>query len=188
MVVALERPASLLFRSSLVTNLCPMRHAKASNAQAAESLEQIPNIGPAVAEDLRSIGIKAPHDLIGRDPQRLYERLMSSYGHPARPHACSIPSSLRFGSWKAHERIHGGITRPSERQTHPPHRLTAPNVMSSARPRLRARRRRGLIAGSTTRCAKPFLPASRSAARAILLCLRLLGRRSLRRIVRHFPH
>jgi hypothetical protein len=48
---------------------------KARNARTAQSLEQIPNIGQSVADDLRSIGIKTPRDLIGRNPQQLYDRL-----------------------------------------------------------------------------------------------------------------
>lgn len=38
-------------------------------------LEQIPNIGPASAKDLRLIGVSHPQDLIGRDPYVLYEEL-----------------------------------------------------------------------------------------------------------------
>ena len=38
-------------------------------------LEQIPNIGQASADDLRSIGIFYPRDLIGRNPYALYEEL-----------------------------------------------------------------------------------------------------------------
>ena len=39
---------------------------KAANARAAQRLEQIPNIGPSIAQDLRSIGIKTAQDLVGR--------------------------------------------------------------------------------------------------------------------------
>jgi len=38
-------------------------------------LEQIPNIGPSMAEDLRLIGVSLPRDLIGRDPYAMYEEL-----------------------------------------------------------------------------------------------------------------
>src|SRR5438045_9234301 len=38
-------------------------------------LEDIPNIGPAVAADLRQLGITAPADLPGRDPYALYDDL-----------------------------------------------------------------------------------------------------------------
>jgi hypothetical protein len=38
-------------------------------------LEQVPNVGPAVAADLRILGINVPHDLSGRDPYRMYDDL-----------------------------------------------------------------------------------------------------------------
>lgn len=38
-------------------------------------LEQIPNIGPSMANDLRLVGISRPRDLIGRDPYAMYEEL-----------------------------------------------------------------------------------------------------------------
>jgi hypothetical protein len=38
-------------------------------------LEQIPNIGPSMAEDLRLIGVSHPRDLIGRNPYAMYEEL-----------------------------------------------------------------------------------------------------------------
>jgi hypothetical protein len=38
-------------------------------------LEQLPNIGPAVAADLRLLGIAGPQDLIGRDPYLMYDEL-----------------------------------------------------------------------------------------------------------------
>ncbi len=38
-------------------------------------LQRMPNVGPATAEDLLRLGITAPDDLIGRDPQVLYDTL-----------------------------------------------------------------------------------------------------------------
>ena len=48
---------------------------KATHADAATVLEAIPNVGRSIAGDLRSIGIKQPRQLIGRDPHRLYLKL-----------------------------------------------------------------------------------------------------------------
>ena len=48
---------------------------KAANAKSATVLEAIPNVGASVARDLRSIGIKRPQELIGRDPHELYRAL-----------------------------------------------------------------------------------------------------------------
>lgn len=38
-------------------------------------LEQLPNVGPATARDLRRIGIAAPGELAGQDAYALYGRL-----------------------------------------------------------------------------------------------------------------
>ena len=38
-------------------------------------LEQIPNIGPASANDLRFIGVTHPQELIGRNPYDMYREL-----------------------------------------------------------------------------------------------------------------
>ena len=38
-------------------------------------LEQLPNVGPAVAEDCRLLGIHRPEDLVGRDPYQMYDEL-----------------------------------------------------------------------------------------------------------------
>jgi hypothetical protein len=38
-------------------------------------LEQLPNIGPAVAADLKLVGVAHPRDLIGRDPYAMFDDL-----------------------------------------------------------------------------------------------------------------
>ena len=38
-------------------------------------LQQIPNIGPSIAADLRRIGVSSPQDLLGKDPYAMYEDL-----------------------------------------------------------------------------------------------------------------
>ena len=43
-------------------------------------LRQIPNIGPAIAEDLRRIGVSSPQDLSGKDPYAMYEDLCRDTG------------------------------------------------------------------------------------------------------------
>lgn len=40
-----------------------------------KELQKLPNVGPAVAGDLLSLGIKTIDDLKDKDPQKLYERL-----------------------------------------------------------------------------------------------------------------
>ena len=39
------------------------------------NLEDLPNVGPAVARDLRRVGIVRPADLVGVDPYALFETL-----------------------------------------------------------------------------------------------------------------
>ena len=48
---------------------------KAGTAQDVATLEDIPNVGPAVAADLRRLGITAPTDLLGRNPYAMYDDL-----------------------------------------------------------------------------------------------------------------
>ncbi|CAN5298108.1 hypothetical protein BH10PSE17_BH10PSE17_36200 [soil metagenome] len=48
-------------------------------------LEQIPNIGSSIAEDLRSLGISTPAALKRADPQGLYDRLCRLTGERQDP-------------------------------------------------------------------------------------------------------
>src|SRR3954471_45556 len=48
-------------------------------------LEDIPNVGPAVAADLRQLGITAPAGLPGRDPYALYDDLCRITGQRHDP-------------------------------------------------------------------------------------------------------
>ena len=45
-----------------------------------ERLEDVPNVGKAIAADLRVLGIEAPSDLAGKDPYELYDRLCTQTG------------------------------------------------------------------------------------------------------------
>jgi len=51
-----------------------MNPAKVSRERL-QQLTDLPNIGPAVAADLRLLGIQAPGDLVGRDPYEMYATL-----------------------------------------------------------------------------------------------------------------
>ena len=48
-------------------------------------LEDIPNVGPAVAADLRQLGITTPSELSGRDPCALYDELCRLTGQRHDP-------------------------------------------------------------------------------------------------------
>ena len=58
---------------------------KAASAAECERLEQLPNIGPALAADLRAIGIKHPRELQGKDPFVLYQKLCAATGQRHDP-------------------------------------------------------------------------------------------------------
>ncbi|KPF48383.1 mitomycin resistance protein [beta proteobacterium AAP121] len=58
---------------------------KARHAAECERLEQLPNIGPSIAGDLRSLGIVHPQELAGRDPHALYVGLCEKTGKRQDP-------------------------------------------------------------------------------------------------------
>jgi len=46
-----------------------------TSARPRDALQRIPSVGPAIAADLRRLGVRRPADLAGRDPQALYDEL-----------------------------------------------------------------------------------------------------------------
>jgi hypothetical protein len=48
-------------------------------------LEEIPNIGPSVAGDLRRLGVTSPEELLGRDPYVMYDDLCRITGQRHDP-------------------------------------------------------------------------------------------------------
>ena len=91
---------------------------KARTATDAHTLEQIPNIGPAMVEDFKLLGISRPGQLAGIDPHSLYLRLCELTG--TRHDPCVLDtfiSAVRF--------IEGAPPHPwwhytSERKAHYP--------------------------------------------------------------------
>ncbi len=51
----------------------------------ARRLEDLPNVGPAVAAGLRRLGVRDPRDLPGRDPYAMYDRLCRVTGERQDP-------------------------------------------------------------------------------------------------------
>ena len=51
-------------------------------------LMDLPNVGPAMARDLKLIGINAPEQLVGKDPLKLYQSLCRKCG--ARQDPCVL--------------------------------------------------------------------------------------------------
>jgi hypothetical protein len=62
-----------------------VKHPKATQAADCLRLEQLPNVGPALAADLRLIGIRHPAQLAARDPFALYQRLCAITGQRHDP-------------------------------------------------------------------------------------------------------
>ena len=56
------------------------RKMKNPDRKTVSRLEELPNIGKAMAQDLRSIGINHPTELIGKDPMKLYDALCDASG------------------------------------------------------------------------------------------------------------
>jgi hypothetical protein len=62
-----------------------IKSPKAACAAECRTLEQLPNIGPALAADLRRIGIQHPADLRGKDAFALYQQLCAATGQRHDP-------------------------------------------------------------------------------------------------------
>jgi hypothetical protein len=58
---------------------------KAARAEDCCELEQIPNIGAAMAGELRGLGLQRPSDLRGQDAHALYLRLCEATGQRQDP-------------------------------------------------------------------------------------------------------
>lgn len=62
-----------------------MKTPKAATAEQCLALEQLPNVGPAMAADLRALGIRTPQELKGRDGLQLYHALCDVTGQRHDP-------------------------------------------------------------------------------------------------------
>ena len=58
---------------------------KARGADECQTLEQLPNIGPAIAADLRLLGVQHPAQLASLDALQLYQQLCRSTGKRQDP-------------------------------------------------------------------------------------------------------
>lgn len=120
-------------------------------------LEDLPNVGPAVAADLRTVGINRPGELAGRDPYALYEALNRRSG--VRHDPCVLDTfiaAVRF--------VEGAPARPWWAYT--------------------AERKRTLAARAKTSSASPLAQRPATAAPSIdaLAALPNLGAVSARRL------
>jgi hypothetical protein len=88
---------------------------KAATAAECQTLEQLPNIGPSLAADLRLIGIREPKELRGKDAFVLYQKLCAATGQRQDP--CVLDTFMAATDFMsgAHA-ARGGATRRSARQ------------------------------------------------------------------------
>lgn len=63
----------------------PASASKKSTARHVARLEDIPNVGPAIAANLRQLGIAEPYDLPERDPYQMYDDLCGLTGQRHDP-------------------------------------------------------------------------------------------------------
>ena len=62
-----------------------IKSPKAASAADCHTLEQLPNIGPALAADLRLLGVLHPRDLASKDAFVLYQSLCAKTGRRQDP-------------------------------------------------------------------------------------------------------
>ena len=65
-------------------------------------LEDIPNVGPSLADKLRLIGVSSPQDLLGKDPYTMHEDLCHATG--VRQDPCVIDVFIAAVRFMAGER------------------------------------------------------------------------------------
>jgi len=71
--------------STAVEQAMVIKAPKAASAAECKTLEQLPNIGPSLAADLRLIGIEEPRQLRGKDAFVLYQKLCAATGQRQDP-------------------------------------------------------------------------------------------------------
>ena len=83
---ALKREAAIkaMSRREKLT-MIQQRKKPAKGRRQIARLEDIPNIGPSIAADLRQLGITSPAELLGRDPYALYDDLCRITGQRHDP-------------------------------------------------------------------------------------------------------
>jgi hypothetical protein len=70
---------------------------KSPGREVVTRLEQIPNVGPSLAADLRLVGVRFPGELPGRDPYGLYDDLCTATGERQDPCVLDVfISAVRF--------------------------------------------------------------------------------------------
>jgi hypothetical protein len=76
-------------------------------------LQSIPGVGPSIAQDLKTLGIRAVEDLKDRDPEEMYRMMCELHGYQDRcllyvfrcatyyaGHSKHDPELLKWWNWK----------------------------------------------------------------------------------------
>jgi hypothetical protein len=82
-----------------------LKPRKARHADECEHLEQLPNIGPSLADDLRSVGVQHPAQLAQADAFALYQALCQRSGKRQDP--CVLDTFIAAVAF-----MRGGEPRP----------------------------------------------------------------------------
>jgi hypothetical protein len=82
-----------------------IKSPKAAQAADCLALVQLPNVGPAMAADLKLLGIHSPADLLGRDALQLYRELERRSGQRQDP--CVLDTFMAIVDF-----MHGAPPRP----------------------------------------------------------------------------
>ena len=69
-------------------------HPNRCSRQRLERLTDLPNVGPALARSLESLGFRVPADLQGRDAHELYRRLCRLKGERQDPCVLDVLLSI----------------------------------------------------------------------------------------------
>jgi hypothetical protein len=81
-------------------------------------LEQLPNVGPAIAGDLRRLGIRRPQDLVGRDPYAMFDELCRVTGERHDP--CLLDTFIAAVRFMVGEPARPWWAYTAERKRHRP--------------------------------------------------------------------
>ena len=80
-----QRPGEGSMKRTPTGKTSPTKTKKATTGRDAARLEDIPNVGPIIAADLRQLGIAEPADLLDRDLYGMYDDLYRLTGQRHDP-------------------------------------------------------------------------------------------------------
>lgn len=87
---------------------------KARTLAEARRLEDMPNVGHAMAEDLRLLGLENPPQLRGQDPVALYLRLCQATGRRHDP--CVLDTFMALVAFAEHDDTRPWWAHTAQRQ------------------------------------------------------------------------